>query len=107
MMMNGNFLKTSMAMAWMMSGLFAVSSAHATGTLQRAYVSSTGSDKHNCALASPCRNLNAALAAVQSGGEIWILDSGNFNDSSPSTVTITQSVTILAIPGAAASVLGQ
>ena len=105
--MNRYLLKTSTALALTVSGLFAVTSTHAAGTLQRAYVSSTGSDKHNCAEATPCRNLNVALAAVQSGGEIWILDSGNFNESSPSTVTITQSVTILAIPGAAASILAQ
>jgi hypothetical protein len=47
--------------------------------------------------------LPAALIAVADGGEIWMLDSANFNTS---TVTITQSVTILAIPGALGSLVG-
>ena len=70
--------------------------------LFRAYVASDGSDANPCTLALPCRLLPAALTAVQDGGEIWMLDSANYNTS---TVSIGKSVTILAVPGAVGSVL--
>jgi hypothetical protein len=68
----------------------------------RAYLASDGSDANPCTLPLPCRLLPAALAAVTSGGEIWMLDSANFN-SGP--VTIAKSVSILAVPGAVGSVV--
>jgi hypothetical protein len=68
----------------------------------RAYLSSAGADTNPCSVASPCRLLPAALAAVNDGGEIWILDSANYN-SAP--VVIGKSVTILAIPGAVGSLV--
>jgi hypothetical protein len=74
-------------------------SAEAAG-LFRAYLSSKGSDSNACTVPAPCRLLPAALAAVADGGEIWILDSANYNTG---TVSITKSVTILAIPGAVGS----
>ncbi len=75
-------------------------SAHAQ--LFRAYVSPVGNDANPCNLAQPCRLLPAALAAVVDGGEIWMLDSANYNTA---TVTIGKSVSILAVPGAIGSVL--
>jgi len=75
--------------------------AHAQ--LFRTYLASDGSDANPCTLQAPCRLLPAALNAVASGGEIWMLDSANFNTS---TVTINKSVSILAIPGALGSVVG-
>jgi hypothetical protein len=68
----------------------------------RAYLSVSGSDANDCSIANPCRLLPAALAAVNDGGEVWMLDSANFNTGA---VGITKSVTILAIPGALASVV--
>jgi len=50
----------------------------------------------------PCRLLPAALAAVADGGEVWMLDSANYNSAQ---VEVTKSVTILAIPGALGSVV--
>jgi hypothetical protein len=47
--------------------------------------------------------LPAALAATDVGGEVWIMDSANYNTA---TVSITKSVTIRAIPGALGSVVG-
>lgn len=70
--------------------------------LFRAYVSSTGNDSNPCSLPSPCRLLPRALTVVAGGGEIWMLDSANFNTT---TVDIDKSVTILAIPGAVGSVV--
>jgi oligopeptide/dipeptide ABC transporter ATP-binding protein len=46
--------------------------------------------------------LPAALAAVADGGQVWILDSANYNVA---PVSITKSVTILAVPGAIGSLV--
>ena len=77
-------------------------SATAHAQLFRAYVAPTGSDANPCTLTQPCRLLPAALTAVADGGEIWMLDSGNYNTV---PVNITKSVTILAVPGALGSVV--
>jgi hypothetical protein len=74
----------------------------AQAQLFRAYLSSAGNDANPCTLPAPCRLLPAALAAVASGGEIWMLDSANYNTG---PVTIGKSVSILAIPGAVGSVV--
>lgn len=80
--------------------LVAPAASHAQ--LFRAYLASNGLDSNPCTLAAPCRLLPAALAAVTNGGEIWMLDSANFNTS---TVDIAKSVNILAIPGAVGSLV--
>src|SRR4051812_18735742 len=77
--------------------------APAEAALFRAYVSSAGSDANPCTLAAPCRLLPAALAAVVSGGEIWMLDSANYNITTVDIVS--KDVTILAIPGQVGSVV--
>jgi hypothetical protein len=79
-----------------------LTSLAAHGQLFRAYVSSAGNDANTCSLPAPCRLLPAALAAVGDGGEIWMLDSANYNTS---TVTVTKSVSILAVPGVVGSVV--
>ncbi len=68
----------------------------------RTYLSGSGNDSNPCSLVAPCRLLPAALAAVIDGGEIWMLDSANYN-SGP--VNVNKSVTILAVPGALGSVV--
>jgi len=75
-------------------------SAHAQ--LFRTYLDPTGNDANPCTLAAPCRLLPAALAAVADGGQVWILDSANYNVA---PVSITKSVTILAVPGAIGSLV--
>lgn len=84
------------------STLAALAFAGDAQALFRAYLSKNGSDLNPCTLALPCRLLPAALAAVDSGGDIWIVDSANFNTG---TVAVTKSVTILAIPGAVGSIV--
>ena len=78
------------------------SSNAAAAGLFRAYLSSSGSDSNPCTVQLPCRLLPAALNAVADGGEIWILDSANFNAG---TVTIAKSVSIQALPGQVASIV--
>jgi hypothetical protein len=68
----------------------------------RAYLSLTGADANPCTLQQPCRLLPAALAAIADGGEVWILDSANYNTG---PVTIGKSVRILAVPGAVGSIV--
>jgi hypothetical protein len=70
--------------------------------LFRAYLASDGLDTNPCSLLQPCRLLPAALAAVASGGEIWMLDSANYNTAE---VNVAKSVTIQAVPGAIGSVV--
>jgi hypothetical protein len=82
--------------------LAALLSTRADALLFRAYVASDGNDANPCTLPAPCRLLPAALTAVADGGEIWMLDSANYNTSS---VSILKSVTILAVPGAVGSVV--
>jgi hypothetical protein len=77
--------------------------AGADAGLFRAYLSSTGSDANSCTLPAPCRLLPAALAAIDDGGEVWMLDSANYNTG---PVVIDKSATIVAIPGAVGSVVG-
>ena len=72
------------------------------GSLFRAYLSAAGSDSNPCTLPSPCRLLPAALAAVASGGEIWMLNSANYNTA---TVNVSKSVSILAMPGVVGSLV--
>lgn len=69
----------------------------------RAYLSLTGSDANPCTLPQPCRLLPAALAAANDGGEIWMLDSANYNVA---PVTIDKGIKILAIPGEMGSIVG-
>lgn len=90
-----SILRTALALLVLLAAPLA-----AQAQLFRAYLSSTGSDLNPCTLPAPCRLLPAALTAVASGGEVWILDSANYN---PGTVDITKSVTILAVPGALGS----
>lgn len=68
----------------------------------RAYLSLSGNDANPCTVQQPCRLLPAALAAVNDGGEVWMLDSANYNTT---TVSITRSVSILAVPGVVGSVV--
>jgi hypothetical protein len=84
----------------LIAALLAPVDAHAL--IFRAYLASDGNDANPCTLQLPCRLLPAAHAAVADGGEIWMLDSANYNTS---TVSIGKSVTILAVPGAVGSVL--
>jgi hypothetical protein len=74
----------------------------ADAQLFRAYLSGAGSDANPGAQQAPCRLLPAALNAVANGGEIWMLDSANYNTG---TVTIGKSVSILAVPGAVGSIV--
>lgn len=76
--------------------------ATAQAQVFRAYLASNGNDANACSIAAPCRLLPRALDVVASGGEVWMLDSANYNTG---TVTIAKSVKILAAPGALGSLV--
>ena len=78
-------------------GLLAVSVSHAAS--QRTFVSTSGVNNLNCFLTTPCRDFAAALVATNPAGEIIVLDSGGYG-----SVTIGQSVSIIAPPGVYAGV---
>ncbi len=96
-MISRNLLHSALAIAAAL-----LLSAPVQAQVFRAYLSSKGADNPTCAINAPCRLLPAALAAVASEGEIWMLDSANYNTAQ---VDVTKSVTILAIPGALGSVV--
>lgn len=73
---------------------FALLSSIATAASQRTFVSPTGSDTNPCSLAQPCRTFGAAITQTASGGEVIVLDSAGYG-----SVTIAQSVSIIAPPG--------
>jgi hypothetical protein len=98
-----NLRKTARIAYALAATLMSCLSVHATAAgLFRAYVASTGNDANPCTLSQPCRLLPAALTAVADGGEIWMLDSANYNTA---TVIVGKSVSILAVPGAVGSVV--
>src|SRR4051812_32948641 len=80
----------------------ALGAPSAQAQLFRAYLSISGNDTNPCTLQAPCRLLPAALAAVADGGEVWMLDSGNYNTS---VVSINKSVSIIAVPGQVGSLV--
>jgi hypothetical protein len=77
-------------------------SAAAHAQAFRTYLSAGGNDGNPCTLVAPCRLLPAAIAAVADGGEVWMIDSANYNIG---PVNVNKSVTILAVPGALGSVI--
>ena len=59
----------------------------------RTWVSVNGNDANACDRAAPCRTLSGALAKTSAGGEIDVLDSGDFG-----SVTLNKTVSLIA-PG--------
>jgi len=65
----------------------------------RVFVSTGGNDNNSCGRNQPCRTFTAAVAAVDTGGEVVVLDSGGYG-----AVTITKSVQITAPEGIHAAI---
>lgn len=62
----------------------------------RTFVSSDGRDTNSCgSFDKPCRNISLAVSKAQAGGEVVILDSGNYQP-----LTINKAVDLVAAPGA-------
>ncbi len=68
----------------------------------RTYVAISGSDTNvasNCSNAAPCREINAALTVTDAGGEIVVLNSGDYQPA-----TLNKSVAVVAAPGVHAGI---
>jgi len=61
---------------------------------QRRFVSGGGNDANPCSLAEPCRSFPPAIAAVNAGGEVVVLDSAGYG-----AFTIDKAVTVVVPPG--------
>jgi hypothetical protein len=75
------------AIAITLSVLFHAGAAEATSA--RTWVSSSGSDTNPCTRPSPCATFNIAVVNTAAGGEVDVLDGGEFGP-----VNITQALTI-------------
>jgi len=71
----------------------------ASAANERTFVSVKGDDNAFCSAEAPCRHLQQAVAKTAAGGEVRVLDSGEFG-----AVRITRSVRILASPTARAAI---
>lgn len=70
--------------------LFSLVSQVAYGQSTRTWVSVNGNDGNDCSRATPCRTLAGALAKTSAGGEIDILDSGDFG-----AVTLNKAISLV------------
>jgi hypothetical protein len=70
--------------------LFVAVSQAAHSQATRSWVSVNGNDGNDCSRATPCRTLSGALAKTSTGGEIDVLDSGDFG-----SVTLNKSISVV------------
>jgi hypothetical protein len=69
----------------------ALPTAPATALNDRSFVSPTGSDNNkHCSIVAPCRTFKAALAAINSGGEISVLGTADYG-----TLIINKAISIV------------
>lgn len=61
----------------------------APGAATRTWVSGVGDDANPCSRTAPCKTFAGAIGKTQNGGEINVIDNGNFGQ-----VTITKAITI-------------
>jgi hypothetical protein len=71
-------------------------------TLGETWVSRNGLDTATCDVTAPCRTLQVALAKTGPGGQINVMDTGDFGDA-----PITQSVTIVNATSGTATNVGE
>jgi nitrous oxidase accessory protein NosD len=81
------------------SAALSIVSSAAGATSQRTFVASTGNDANACSFTQPCRTFARAVTQTTTGGEVVALDSAGYG-----TVTITKALSIVAAPGAHASI---
>jgi hypothetical protein len=66
----------------------------------RVFVASYGNDANPCTFGSPCKTFQAAVNAVDAGGEVTAIDSAGFGP-----ITITRAVTITSPDGVEAGIV--
>ena len=73
--------------------LLALPSLAAAQLLSHTWVSRSGADFNPCTRSSPCRTFRAAMLKTQEGGEVGVLDGGDYRDNA-SALVINQGITI-------------
>lgn len=86
-----------MLLSFMLAVPFAI---NASAQTNRAYVASSGDDLNQCTTASPCRTINHALDVVDAGGEVIIIENGEYD-----SFNMLKSATVAATPGVNAIVI--
>jgi hypothetical protein len=71
--------------------LIALGASSLVAAAPRTFVSTSGLDTNPCSRPLPCRGFAAAVTQTQSGGEIYVLDSGGYG-----SVSVAQAITIRA-----------
>jgi hypothetical protein len=92
-------LRRNFATATIAFVLSMLAATDATAAGQRSFVSGFGADVGGCSPSAPCRSFGYAITQTTSGGEVIVLDSAGYG-----SVTITQSVSIIAPPGVYAGI---
>ncbi|HEY2293633.1 MAG TPA: hypothetical protein VGM86_23250 [Thermoanaerobaculia bacterium] len=72
--------------------LLFLASGAAQATISHTWVSSTGNDANACTRSAPCATFSGALSKTSAGGEIDVVDAGDYG-----SVTISQAVSIEAV----------
>jgi hypothetical protein len=75
-------------------GLIMIVAQIAHASAPRTFVASYGNNANPCSLTAPCRSFNAAIAQVDPGGVVVVLDSAGYGPAD-----ISKSVSIVAPPG--------
>lgn len=92
-------LHRALALASIAFVLSILISTSAMATTQRTFVASTGNDAGPCSLVAPCRSFETAVAQVNPGGEVIVLDSAGYG-----AIHISKSMTIAAPAGVYAGI---
>jgi hypothetical protein len=90
---------TTFARALGLAALTLVASGGAAFAARRTYVSVAGTDANVCTFAAPCRTFDRAVAMVDAGGEVIVLDSAGYG-----AATIGKAASIIAPAGVDAGI---
>lgn len=83
----------------LLAGIALAAAVTGVQAAQRSFVASFGLDTNPCTLAAPCRGFQAAVNAVDPGGEVVALDSAGYG-----TMIIGKSVQVIVPPGVHAGI---
>lgn len=87
-MKRNDTLPASVSMFALLFSLAVSQAAYSQST--RTWVSVNGNDGNDCSRTTPCRTLSGALAKTSAGGEIDVLDSGDFG-----SVTLNKTISVI------------
>jgi nitrous oxidase accessory protein NosD len=89
--------RTSLTLKWLAAlACLILFATGARAQLARTYVAHNGADANPCTRSSPCRQIDRGIDAVQPGGEVVVMSTGNYH-----AFTVDKAVTVTAATGAA------